>query len=52
MVVSDILSEVEVVHKLENKSKWMRPGGINANEWHNILARELAARQCFITKPL
>jgi hypothetical protein len=51
-VVPDILSEVEVAHQLENKSKWMRQSGVNAYERHDILAGETHTRQYFIVEPL
>lgn len=52
MVVPNILSEVEVAHKFENKSERMRLGGINTNERYKALAGEAAMCGCFIKKPL
>ena len=52
MVVPDILSEVEVVHKFENKSERMRLSGVNPNERRDIPVGETTACQCFLVKPL
>jgi hypothetical protein len=52
VVVPDILSEVEVGQKHENKSKWMCPSGINPDERHNTLAGETTTCQYFIVKSL
>jgi len=51
-VVTEIPSEVEVIHKPKYKSKWMDPSRINPNEWDNILVGDMAICQYFIGKPL
>ena len=52
MVVSEILSEIEVVHELKDESEWMVWSGINPDEWYHVLAREMSIDQRFIVRPL
>ena len=52
IIVPQILPEVKVIHKLENKSQWMLGGGVDSDKWHNVLVLEVATRQCFLVEPL
>lgn len=45
------VSDIEAVGKLENKSKWVHPSGINPNEGYDILVGEATACRCFIVEP-
>ena len=51
-VVSEILSEVEVLHELKDESKWMLPSGIYSDERYHAFSRELSTRQSLMAKPL
>ena len=45
-VVSQIYSEVQMVHELENEGKWVFLGGINANKWYKTLSTVVKAAAC------
>ena len=54
LVILQVSPEVLVIHKSENEGKWVLPGGINPDEWHESLdiVAEAAACQHFLEQPL
>ena len=52
VIVPQILPEVKVIHKLENKSQWMLGGGVHSDKWHEVPVLEATTRQCFLIEPL
>ena len=51
-VVPQILSEIGMIHELENESQWMLRGGVQSDEWDNVLTLEATTCQCFYVEPL
>ena len=53
-VVSQMLSEVQLIHKLENKGEWVFTSRIDPNEWYKnvVVVVETAACQRFLEQPL
>ena len=40
LVVSQVLSEVRMIHEFENESQWVLGGGVHPDEWSNALVFE------------
>ena len=52
LVVSQILSEIKVVHEFKNESKWVLCGGIHSDKWCDIPVLKTTTRQRLVTEPL
>jgi hypothetical protein len=52
LFVPQILSEVLLIHELENESKRMFGGRVHSDKRDNVLVPETATRQCFFVEPL
>ena len=52
VVVSEVLSQVEVVHELKDQSERVLSSGINPDEWYHMSVGEASAYQHFVVKPL
>jgi hypothetical protein len=52
LVVPQILSEVLLIHELENEPKWVFGGRVHSDERDNVLVPETATRQCFFVESL
>jgi len=52
LVVPQILSEIEVIHELEDESQWVLGGGVHSDKWNDIPVLETTTRQCLIAESL
>ena len=52
LVLPQILSEVRLVHVLEDEAHRMLGGGVDTDERHEALVPEATAGQCLLAKPL